>query len=53
MWTKNDGRYLIASLEKYFYYYVAINYIEELSDWDTFEVENMSYCKMLKSLELI
>lgn len=31
-------------MEKYFYYYVAINYIEGFSDWDTFKVENMNYC---------
>ena len=31
-------------MEKYFYYYVAINYIEGLSDWDTSKVENMNYC---------
>lgn len=43
-YQQTKHRYLIASLEKYFYYYVAINYIEGFSDWDTFKVENMNYC---------
>ena len=43
-YQQTKHRYLIASLEKYFYYYVAINYIEGLSDWDTSRVENMNDC---------